>query len=207
MCTIEFEAGLGIVVKTPDQPAIRCMALLAVLAEFAAMRVIGLVAVITLGGRILVNGTQMTLFTGYDGMQTDQRKPGDVVFEAHFGTPAGFVVAARAVLALLSLMYIIDLVTGQAVGGQPGVVNMLFVAGGTADVLVFAPEFEFCLGVMVEALLCPAGFVMAILAFLAEPALVYVIVLVTGQAVGFNLDFIRVLLVTGDTGKFFMPGA
>lgn len=207
MRTIEFESGLGIVVKTPDQPAVRCMALLAILAEFATMRVIGFVAVIATGSRILVNGTQMTLFTGYNGMQADQGKLCDVVFEAHLGAPAGFVVAARTVLALLSLVHIIDLVTGQAIGGQPGVVNMLLVAGGTADVLVFAPESEFCPGVMVEALLCPAGFVMAVLTFLAEPALVHVIVLVTGQAIGFDFDLVRVLLVTGGTGKFLMPGA
>ena len=80
----------------------------------------------------------MAFLARHGGVQANQWKACDVMFELDALAPALFVMTLLAVLALFAFMHIIDSMTGITVCFQLGKVDMRFVAGGATRLHVFA---------------------------------------------------------------------
>ena len=76
------------------------------------MLVIGLVAGIAGGFRILKGGAQVALLARCGCVQTYERKAGQVVVENHLGQPAALLVTP---FTLFSLLATVNVVTGMAI--------------------------------------------------------------------------------------------
>src|SRR5882724_852802 len=84
----EREAGLFAVVKFPQAPAVRRVALLTFLAEASLVNIGLFVALVTRGLGYLERLSRMTLFAGYRHVQAEKRKLSQVMIEVEYGLPA-----------------------------------------------------------------------------------------------------------------------
>lgn len=100
---------MPIMIKAPERPSIRRVALLAGLPEGVLVMGI-LMASRATHRRAAVLGTSVAFFAGDGGMETDQREPVQFVVETHLLMPPRFVVAVFAFGPELTLMRILGLV-------------------------------------------------------------------------------------------------
>lgn len=113
MRSVEWVAGLRVVIETPACPPVRIVAKRAIAREAALVMPV-LVATRAGARCVLERGRTMTFFARQNGMPSDQRESRDVVIEGHFLTPTRFPVALLAAAAELTFVGIVLLVTGQA---------------------------------------------------------------------------------------------
>jgi hypothetical protein len=96
MSAVEHEAGLGVVVETPELETARVVAVSAGVAEVAVVRIILPVALDALHGRVAVDLGEMALAARRQAVQTHQRKSRELVIEVNLALPADRRVAAAA---------------------------------------------------------------------------------------------------------------
>lgn len=150
------EFGPGIVVESPQGPAVRIMALLALGTQAPPVRIVRLVAAHALARAVFVGGCQVTRLACGGGVKTDQWEAGQSVIEEHIGVPASLVVASLAFLPLLAAMRI---VLRMAIEARPPPLFGLdrpFVAGRARDLSVFSPKRIFRDSGVVEECALPA---------------------------------------------------
>ena len=133
----KFIFGLCIVIEYPQGPVIRVVAILAGLTHGSLMNIVFAVAGHAFEHRILIGGRQVAFFTGSRGMQTDQRKAGQIMVKNHFFPPAAFIVATGAVLTLLPGMDIVETVTGITFHFQFFFEDFSLMAGAANQLFMF----------------------------------------------------------------------
>jgi hypothetical protein len=112
---LERKLGLGIVIKGPQQPGIRVVALTTLLSHAA---LVGLIRLMTgKAGRIglLKFGTQVTGLTSGNAVNTDQGKTGDVMLEKELYIPPLFIVTITAILTQFILVDIYCPMAGNTI--------------------------------------------------------------------------------------------
>ena len=114
------------------------MAALAIDAQFAFVGVITFVASVTLNRGIFIVIGQMTFLARNSSVQTNQREARNIVFEFHTLAPAFFIMALITLLALFTLMHIVNFVAGITIGLEFCLIYMCFVTGGAIYLHVLA---------------------------------------------------------------------
>ena len=155
---VQDVVGLRAVVENPQRPAVRVMAAVAGRAEAMAMFVVALMTIDTGAGSILVSRRKMTLFTGGNGMQTDERKSSQIMVEEYLLSPRVLVVTVLAMLPFLTVVDIVIRVAAVAVGCQ--FISFFFsrMTVATGHLVVGATQREFRVLVVIELDLLPTGF-------------------------------------------------
>lgn len=110
----EYEFGLGVVIETPERPSVRIVARSTFRPEAALVRVAFFVAVCAFESRPLVGGGEVAFLARHDGVQPDQREPRQIVIEEDFFGPAAGIMAAFALRAEATFVYVVALVAGVA---------------------------------------------------------------------------------------------
>lgn len=128
------------VIELPDAPAVGRVAGSTVRTERAHVFVGCLVAVVAVRLRALVGARQVTLFAGYDHMQTDQRKVAQIVVERDVDLPAIDEVAVHAIRSELSAMHILRSMAAHAIRGEFLRGELCGVAAVAGDLRVPARE-------------------------------------------------------------------
>jgi hypothetical protein len=94
--TVNIEFCLTVVIEQPKQPIVRVMAIFTARPQSIFMHIIVFVAIDALCFCVFVCSGYVALLTRRRGMQANQRKRCDVVFEQHIATPAGLSVTRTA---------------------------------------------------------------------------------------------------------------
>ena len=116
--SIQHEIRLGIVVESPQAPAIGIMAETAFCTQAPFVFIIPRVTTDTVRPRVLIGWRQVTGSAGGDGMQPDKREFCQVMVEGNFRFPTRLVVATVAAGSLLASVDITVLVTFVACAAQ-----------------------------------------------------------------------------------------
>lgn len=111
MSAIQPEVCLFTVVELPQRPAIGVMATPAVRTQTSLMYIIRLMTCITVTGRPLELGRQVTLLARRYRMQANERETCHVMHEAYAVTPAILIMTVLTLLALLALVDIVRRMT------------------------------------------------------------------------------------------------
>lgn len=112
------EAGGALVIEGPDVPAVRRMAIVALLTEASVMLVRGFVAAVAVCGGTCVRRRKVALLTRHGDVLTDQREGTQVVIEAHLRAPAVDAVAAVALPSELARVHVVRSVTVGALRAE-----------------------------------------------------------------------------------------
>lgn len=155
--------------------------------EALAVLVVTSVTIRARQGRVFIGGRDVTLFAWDHGMQADKGEGRQIMVKKYLCTPSLFVMALVACLPLLSFVDVVILMTAVAISLQLRSALLSRMAAVARDFFVGATQSEFCILVMVESDLVPAGFAMTIRAFCAECSLVLVVEFVTGVTGGLEL--------------------
>jgi hypothetical protein len=117
MRTIQLEGGASVVVEIPGLPVARVMAGSAIGPQPQLVFIIFLVTGIAISLGILEGGSQVAFFAFHLRVFTQQRETRQAVVETGF-LPVALVMAGLALLAFLSLVLVILLVTGVTGGRE-----------------------------------------------------------------------------------------
>lgn len=197
MFPVEDVLGLGIVIELPEPPSIGIMTMSTFGAETPFVLIIRLVTAHAVQPGVLVCVVQVAFFAGSDGMDTNQRKFGEIMVKKHLGSPAPLIVAALTHIPFLTfvdivlMMTIITICSKLLPGDRPPVAR---IAG---DLDMFVLEGIFRLIVVVDRSFPFLGYVADFALCIVTP-LVSVVMLVAGIACGLTLileGFIFVALV------------
>ena len=104
---------LRVVVVAPTLPAVRVVAEPTIRRPQAAFMMLVAVAGVTIQRRPLELQGTVAFLASYDGVTSDQRKPGDIMIERSRLPPAGFSVTLLAATSKLALVLVVLLVTGH----------------------------------------------------------------------------------------------
>jgi len=116
MFAIEGEVSLFVVIKAPESPIVRGMAVGTICTERGFMSVVILVATDAFQCSIFIRLPWMARFTAGDRMLSDERETTQVVVEADVGTERFFVVALFTTVTQLPCMDIFAAVAADAGG-------------------------------------------------------------------------------------------
>jgi len=181
MTSRESEFGLGIVIETPELPAIGVVTNGAVASEPFLVDVPGRVAFCTFKRGILESGARVASLASRQGMQAEQRESRQVMVEKHRLPPTFGVMAFPALFALLASMHILLEMTAFAFQRRFAKSKRLFMAAVAFGVRVLRRQSEFGL-VMIEPAILPFICLMAGIAFIAQAPLVPIVEAMTGNA-------------------------
>lgn len=187
---VQLEIRLRIVVEGPKPPAVWIVTGLTVGPERLFVRIVLGVAVIALGGRILECRRHVTLLARRHGMQPYQREFRQTVIECNLCAPPAFIVALRALLALLPVVHVITRMAGITGGFELVGIEVALVTTLAADLGVTPAQRIFGVPVVVERDGLPTRFLVAAVALATEAALVPVVEFVAAVAVGPQLVFV-----------------
>lgn len=115
MPAVQPKRRAPVMIEIPRLPGAGVMALLALGTEAPLVLVVLLVASDTRGLHVLERRREMALLAFHFGVRAEQRKAREAVIEERV-FPRAFVVAALALPALLALVLVVFLVTGEARG-------------------------------------------------------------------------------------------
>ena len=118
VAAVKRKTGLLSVVEIPDRPAVRVVALVAGFAKHRFVSVVITMAADAIPWRVPECGRDMAFFAGGCGVETQQGEVRYIVIEYDVLAPSSGTVATRALLAFLTLVYIIVAVTVDAVTRQ-----------------------------------------------------------------------------------------
>ena len=187
MRAIQHVVRLLVVIECPQCPAIRVVTVTAPGPEALAVLVVTSVTIRARQGCVFIGGRNVTLFAGDHGVQADEGEGRQVMVKEYFCTPSLFVVALVAFLPLLSFVDVVILMAAIAISFQLRSALLSRVAAVACHFFVGATQSEFCILVMIESDLVPAGFAMTIRTFCAECPLVFVVEFVAGVTGGLEL--------------------
>ncbi len=171
MGTGQPEIRLAVMVKFPVRPAIRVVAVGAGVPQPPVMKSI-LVTVRAFGCGLFERRRLVAAFAGNNGMQSNQRKRGDIVVENNLCTPSFCTVASsttRTQLAFVNVVSFVTVCTGAARFLQrqfPG------VAGVALQFSVFSDQGKIGVLPVIEPDLFPLGRFVAGFAFLSQATFV-----------------------------------
>jgi hypothetical protein len=172
---VQHVIGLPVMVEYPQGPPVRVVALSATRAQALAVLVVTFMAIDTRRRRIFVSGGNVALFTRRYRVQPDQRECRNVVLEEYLRTPRPLVVAATALLTLLTLVDIVLLVAAVAIciefrarllGGVTALTERLGVGPAQGELRVL---------IVIEADLVPTRLGVAFGAIATEPTLMRIV--------------------------------
>ena len=147
--SLYLKIGL-VVIKFPNQPVVRVMALLAFLPEYAFMDIVMLVTIITFCFGILECRSEMTGFATGHGVLTNQREISQVVVVANILYPPCILVMT-AITLFPQLFFVSILVLMATVTGFVGFLFRAgFMAGLATGVPVCSFQREFCFFVVIK---------------------------------------------------------
>lgn len=150
MCAVEFEIRLTVVVKAPKGPAVGVVARLAICPQTLLVRVVIRMTRRTGAGRSLKNLGYVAFFTRDNGVLSDERKRCQVMIEPDVFRPTPLAVAVFAALSQPALVNIIGAVAVVTAGSKLLLADGAFVTGFAFQSLVFLPQREFRIPVMIE---------------------------------------------------------
>ena len=180
MSPVQLEMGAPIVVEVPDFPVPAVVAGCAVGAETSLMRVLFLVAGDAFGFGILECRRGMA-FLAFDlEMSSQQWETSAAMIEAGL-IPRLLVVAALALLALLTFVLIVSLMAGETGSLEFVLEKTPLMAGDALDFAVFPAKRILGIPVMIESAGFPVFLDMAAFAFLAEMPFVFVVLLMAAN--------------------------
>ena len=145
----------------------------------------------------------MAFFAGRRGVQAEQREAGQVMVKNNTVSPAGRLMTALTLLAFLSPVNIIRLVTVKTLYRQFVLVKITSMAGVAQQLLMFSLQWKVGATLVIEAAFFPLCLVVAGLAFFAITAMVRIVSAMacnTGRSRFFVLDRVLVTGITADIG-------
>lgn len=179
VAALEREAGHEPVVEDGALPVVRGVAIAALFAQRAAVRVVAMAG--SAVGRCIVEAVRfVTSAAGDGGVQPGQREGSEVVIEAYRREPAALRMTAVARGTHLPRVGIVDGVTAAAIGRDFGGACSL-VATAAIEIVVRVRQGE-AGGGMIEVRVRPGRRLVTTAAVIAVPALVVVIDPVTVDA-------------------------
>lgn len=158
----QWVVRLRVMVEAPESPTVRVVTFAAFRAEASGVCIVGPVTRYAVQSRVLVGGIEMAFLARRRGVQTDQRKAGQVVIEEDFSAPSIFIVALRAFPAFLPFVHVVAVVAGDT--GRRKFLPLgirTLVTPLAKNLGVLAPKREFGGPVVVEGCLVPVGRQMA----------------------------------------------
>lgn len=197
VATAQWEGSFAVVVKAPKRPAVRIVAVPAVGAELSSVCVIAVVAgdarlFCVTESRRLVAG-----FAGFDGVEAEQRKRGDLVIESDSFSPTFLIVTLRAVAAQAARVRIVAAVAVDAVARDFHAVRVAGMAVLAGNVGVSSSKRKLRLSSVIEGGSCPTPFRVAVFTIGTVAAPVGVVGGVTADAARFQLLFFERPIVAG----------
>lgn len=181
MGSIQDVAGLGVMVETPADPAVRVVAQRAIAGQAALVMLI-LVAARAGPRRLLEGGRAVAFLARHNGVAPDEREACDIVIEGHLPAPAGLFVALLAAGAQLRLMRVILLVAGDAGCCELVAIKVAGVTGIAFDLGVLSAQRELGHAVVIELHGLPLGRGVASLALGAVACRMSVLQAMAGDA-------------------------
>jgi len=181
------KAGLLAVVKVPQAPSIRRMALGAVRPEAAMVDVVALVAVVAAPADIPILPRLVALLARYCHVQTHEWKICQVVIEGDRRLPTFGGMALVALHAELTGVDVARAMAGRAIGGQFLGGYRCGMTAVARHLLVSAAELPMSIACVLEAHGLPLVISMTFAALGAEPPRVRVLTLVAAEAILGNL--------------------
>jgi hypothetical protein len=183
VCAGQRVTRLRIVIEAPPCPAIR------VVAERAAWPQATFMMLVAVAGRandrrVLEQQRAMAFLARYDGVTPDQRKPGDIVIEGGYASPAGLTVTLLAPIAEPACVRILLAVTRLASRRQLVAIEIARVASVALDLRMRGSQRKFRRPVMIKVDRAPLALVVAALAFSAVSPGVDILNLVAIHASG-----------------------
>ena len=202
----QFKIG-GIVIETPQAPAIGVMALPAVAAQGAFMAVVVSVAIVAAGGERGIAAFGVATLASGQRVQTVEREAGQVVIEADFFAPALHLVAGVALSAEIALMNVFGFVAIATFTHGSVFLDTAGMTGITGCLGMRAPQGEIGVLVMIERGFPPVlGAVTVLTAFTVTP-FVDIVSTMTVITLGGGLLGILPRAVAGTASDFDMPTA
>lgn len=203
--SVEPEFSPRIMVEIPQGPGIRVVAGLALRSEPALVNVIVAMAFNARCRHTGEFGRQVTLFTGCNRVYADKGEPGHVVLETHLTAPALLAVAIRALLSLLAGMYVVTLMTVDALHSKRFVTKLAAVTGAAEQIRMSSVEWKFRLSVVIEPDLAPPGRAVAGVALFSVLPLVGVIIAMTAYTIRAQVLGEQLVAMTGIAVDTLMP--
>lgn len=152
---IQWKFCLFVVIKGPEHPGIRVVAIATQLTHFSFMGVVFFMTGEALDRCLWIDRIEMTGFTGGDAMDPDQWKACDVVLKKELFSPAFFIVAVTAILTQIAFMQIDGPMAGDTLGLFQVIHRGISVTGVTTQFFVFAFQFKFSVFAVIELGLSP----------------------------------------------------
>ena len=178
----QWKIRLPIVIELPCSPVGWVMAVVALVAEAAAMRVVvGVTGGASTVG-IMKRGRGVATIARERGVGAEQREARDVVVEPNLGRPAGRHVAGGTAIAELSFVHVVRGMARAAISGQR-LGEIASVARVAGKLPMAGRQREAGLGLVIEQHGIPVEVVVATTAIGAEAAFVRVVFAVAGIAV------------------------
>ena len=109
--SIQGIVSLVVMIEIPHQPIDRSVTQLALLGQLALVHIILFMAGIAHDFLVLVFARGVAIFTGEQGMGTQQRKLGKIMIEDHFLEPVFLIMTLGAIVAFLAFVYIVKPMT------------------------------------------------------------------------------------------------
>lgn len=185
MSAIEREARLLGVVKEPQTPGVRVMALFAAGSQCRLVHVVMSMAADARECSVLELARYVTLLARHGGMHAKQGKSCQVMVECDLHRPPLLAVTTFASASLLPFVYIICFVAGDTCGLQRIVEGVSTVAHDARNFCVRSPQREVRLCVVIEFRMRPVFRIVASIALSAMSTVMVIVILVTGIATGF----------------------
>lgn len=207
------EPGLFVVIEIPVIPAARVVALAAGLAETALVFVIGTMTIAANARGVLEHAIHVTACAGQRVVQTDQREFGQAVVEGELLFPARFGMTFFAGVALLPLVYVVGAVAADAGRRQlwhffaRTTANTAAMAAVAGHILVLAFQRKIGVAGVIEFAVLPRRLAVALLAFTAIIAFVYVVATMAVDAGRAQLHFELALFVAAVAVGFGVTAA
>ena len=189
VATIEFKSGALIVIVVPDFPATGVVAQATIGPQTPFMFVILQVTGDAGHLRILIRRRSVAFLALHILVFAEQGEFRQIVIEFRAG-PGTLVMALHTVLAFLTFVLVVFLMTGVAEAVGLVFVHNSLMTGLALDRYVFAHQGIFCLPVMIENHLGPVFFHVAIFTLAAEFTFVFIVFLMALHADGRGLVFI-----------------
>lgn len=197
--TAEREIGTGIMIKLPQPPVIRIVAVAAAWPQRAFMRIILGVTLPAIRCHRFERAGNMTLLATDGRVHPDQRKGRQIMVEPDMRVPAVFIMTRTAVPQLTA----VDIFGGMAVDTFPAgqlFARVRFVAGLALRLGMTAAQGEFGIPVMIEACIHPAFDVVALIAVDSVASFMHIVGHVTIRTFGPGLLTEKQTRVTSLTG-------
>jgi len=142
VCARQRKVGLGCMFELPEIPAVRVVAVAALLAKLILVHVLGPVTAGAFMRRLPERPRCMAFLARNADMQADQRKSRKVMVKPDLLAPAAFPVACQAIASHRALVYVVDVMAAGTVLRQFLLLEHTRVTGVAVELFMRAPKRE-----------------------------------------------------------------